>query len=290
MPKTIEINRGVETFDDHTDFSRGNKDRQRFGEKNADAFSLRDEYDAPRIVDDTSVPPPVVDAPPAPKFTHKLANGTVLEAATVEELSAAIEKSIQVQAPSAVEEFEDKPLYEGRTFTRKELPLTEQAALLNTWGQNPQAVVRKLIEAEFGATPEEVSKTITETQMALRLQKEMEAGVEFLGENEDFNPSKANGTKLTTYLREQNKPITVKNLGIAFRRLVAAGDKALLAKPEPVVEDPSLADSPPPPVHVPSNQGLPETVPNMDAQKRAAEFSRLSLREQQEYFAKLRRG
>src|SRR6266704_2321268 len=258
----MEINKGIEPFDEITDFTRGNKERKPWGKSDsADQFDLRSEYDVivPPVVEVPPVTPPPVA--PAPKFTHKLANGTVLEAPTVEELASQIEKALQTPTPTPPLEFEDKPVYEGYQFQRKELSLTEQANILNVMKENPQKAYRMLQEAETGATTDKLLQVLNETQMALRMQKEMEAGVEFLGECEDFNPTKSNGEKLTAYVRSKGKPITVKNLTVAFRQLVAAGDASLVMKVEPpaLVVEQNLEETPPPPVVVSSNQGRPET-------------------------------
>jgi hypothetical protein len=284
----INIDKGIEPFDDVTDFTRGNKDRKPWGKQGSTAeLHMGTEYDAP--------PPPDAPAQPAPvvpvvekKFSHKLANGTVLEAATVEELATQIEKSLQQQTPAPPLDFEDKPVYEGYLFKRKELSLQEQADILNVMKENPQKAYRMLQEAETGATTERLLQALNETQMALRTQKETEAAAEFLGECEEFNPTAANGKKLAAYLKEKNKPITVRNLTVAFRQLVAAGDKSLVMQPgtQPVVED-DAEDVPAPPVIVPSNMGRPEApaAPTVDA----AKFAALPLDKQKAYFANLRR-
>jgi hypothetical protein len=288
----IDITKGIEPFEDRMDFSRNNPERKPFASKGTDQVNIGSEYDPFVPPPEVKPPdPPPVTPPPAPKFTHKLANGTTLEAATVEDLAAQIEKAITQQAPAPVveENFEDKPVYEGYQFSRKELTLQEQANILNVMRENPQKAYRMLQEAETGATTEKLLQVLNETQMALRLQKEMEAGAEFLGECEDFNPTTANSKKITDYLKEQKKPVTLKNLKVAFRKLVAAGDKSLLVKVEeaPPVDDKDLTDTPPPPVVVPSNLGRPEEAarPGVDA----AKFAALPLSKQKEYFDGLKR-
>jgi hypothetical protein len=289
----IEINKGIEPFDDVTDFTRGNKERQPWGkQKSTDDLHLGSEYDAlapAPPTEPTQQPGPPTPTPEPEKFTHKLANGTVLKASTVEELASQIEKSLQQQAPPAPPlDFEDKPVYEGYLFKRKELTLQEQADILNVMKENPQKAYRMLQEAETGATTERLLQALNETQMALRTQKETEAAAEFLGECEEFNPTAANGKKLAAYLKEKNKPITVRNLKVAFQQLVASGDKSLLypTGAQPVIEDDS-EEVPPPPVIVPSNTGRPEApaAPTADA----AKFAALPLDKQKAYFANLRR-
>jgi len=286
----MDINKGIEPFDEITDFTRGNKERKPWGKSDSpDQFDLRSEYDVtvPPVVEVPPVTPPPVA--PAPKFTHKLANGTVLEAPTVEELASQIEKALQTPTPTPPLEFEDKPVYEGYQFQRKELSLTEQANILNVMKENPQKAYRMLQEAETGATTDKLLQVLNETQMALRMQKEMEAGVEFLGECEDFNPTKGNGEKLTAYVRSKGKPITVKNLTVAFRQLVAAGDASLVMKvepPAPVVEE-HLEETPPPPTVVPSNQGRPETPAPGSVD--VAKFAAMPLDQQKKFFSDLRR-
>jgi hypothetical protein len=287
----IEINKGIEPFDDVTDFTRGNKDRKPWGkQESTNELHMGSEYDVtvptPNNPEIPPVQPPVT---PAPKFTHKLANGTVLEADTVEALASQIEKALQVQTPPPPPlDFEDKPVYEGYTFKRKELSLQEQADILNVMKENPQKAYRMLQEAETGATTERLLQALNETQVALRTQKETEAGAEFLGECEDFNPTAANGQKLVAYLKEKKKPITVRNLKVAFQQLVAAGDKSLVMKPDaqPPVEDDSV-DVPPPPTIVPSNTGRFEAP--AAATVDAAKFAALPLDKQKAYFANLRR-
>lgn len=285
----INIDKGIEPFDDVTDFTRGNKDRKPWGKQGSTAeLHMGAEYDAPPPAEPTQQPGPPTPTPEPEKFTHKLANGTVLKASTVEELATQIEKSLQVQAPPAPPlDFEDKPVYEGYLFKRKELSLQEQADILNVMKENPQKAYRMLQEAETGATTERLLQALNETQMALRTQKETEAAAEFLGECEEFNPTAANGKKLAAYLKEKGKPITVRNLKVAFEQLKAT-DKSLVMQPDaqPVVED-DTEDVPPPPVIVPSNTGRPEApaAPSVDA----AKFAALPLDKQKAYFANLRR-
>jgi hypothetical protein len=115
------------------------------------------------------------------------------------------------------------------------------------------------------------------------------AGLEFMEENETYYATPTNARKLGDYLKAKGKPITKKNLTVAFNQLVAAGDKHLIrtAAPEVEVVDPTLSDVPPPPTVVPSNQGLPPDAgkPEVDVVK----FASMSLKEQQEFFSKLRR-
>lgn len=291
MNMAIEINKGIEAFDDVTDFTRGNKDRKPWGKGGVDALSLGDEYDvAPPAAEVPPVVPPVVP-PPAAKITHKLANGTVLEAATFEELAGLIEKALQQKPAEAPVEFEDKPLYTPYEFKPKELSLTEQANILNVWKENPQKAMRMLQEADLGAPASVIIQKLQEAQNVIRLKGEEEAGAEFLGDHEDFQPSRANGIKLVEHLKTKGKPVTRRNLGIAFQQLVAAGDKSLLRKvddpPVAEVDDPTLVDAPPPPIVVPSNQGLPEApaTEKVDAGK----FAALSLNDQKKFFDNLKR-
>ncbi len=284
---TTEINKGIEPFDDVTDFTRGNKDRKPWGKQDStNDLHLGAEYDLRTLPAEAPAEPVV---PPPVEFTHKLANGTVLKASTVEDLASQIEKSLVQAPPVPPLDFEDKPAYEGYLFKRKELTLQEQADILNLMKENPQKAFEKLQEANSGATTERLLQALNEMQMALRSQKESEAAAEFLGECEDFNPTRANGKKLADYLKLKNKPMTVRNLTVAFQQLLAAGDKSLLmpAESQPVVED-DTEDVPAPPVIVPSNTGRPEAPaqPSVDA----AKFAGLSLDQQKAYFAKLRRG
>jgi hypothetical protein len=298
MPKTIDISKGIESFDDRTDFSRNNTERKPWGKSNsADALNLGSEYDVtvPAVEPAAVVPavvPPVVEAPK--KFTHKLANGTTLEAATVEELAAQIEKSFNTQAPVPVE-FEDKPLYQPVEFKRKELSLTEQANILNVWKENPQKALRMLEEAEYGVSMDVLLQNLSRAELRELNRMQEEAGAAFLMDNETYNPTRANGKKLTDYLKEKGKPTTTKNLTVAFQQLVAAGDKTLLRKVDdpapvvvPVVVADDLEDSPAPPVVVPSNQGLPGAPPT--TQLDPAKFATMTLAQQKDFFAKLRRG
>ncbi len=294
----MEINKGIEPFEDRTDFSRGNKDRQQWGKNNgAENFHMGSEYEVqqPPPVQPPPVTQPPVAQPPqnVQKFTHKLANGTTLEAATVEELAGLIEKSFNA-APPIPQEFEDKPLYTPMEFKRKDLSLAEQAEILNLWKENPQAAMRKLQEAEYGATMDVILQTLTAEQLD-RLNRMQEiAGAEFVMETETYNATPANGKKLTAYLREKGKPITKQNLVLSFQLLVAAGDKSLLRKVEeqPPAEsalatDTNLTETPPPPVVVPSNQGRPEAPPA--GQVDVAAFAALPLDKQKAFFSNLRR-
>src|SRR5271168_2569108 len=99
----IDITKGIEPFNDQTDFSRNNAERKPFGKSNgADGLNFASEYETAQI--ETQLPvvetkPPVVETP-APKFTHKLSNGETLEAASVEELATKIENALKQQAPA----------------------------------------------------------------------------------------------------------------------------------------------------------------------------------------------
>lgn len=283
----IDITKGIETFDDRMDTSRSNPDRKKFGQgQGADQFNIGSEYDVAQPEPEPEKKP---DAAPAPKFSHKMANGQTLEAETIEELASKIEKAL-VQAPAAPEEFEEKPLYVPFEFKPKELTLAEQAEILNLMKENPQKAYRLLQEAEFGAPMDTVREKIAQPQQLLLTRLQEEAGAEFTGECEDYNPTRSNAKKLTEFLKEKGKPITAKNLTIAFRQLVAAGDKSLVRKADEatIVEDEGVVDQPPPPSHVPTNQGRPEVAAqgSVDATK----FAAMSLNQQKDFFAKLRRG
>ena len=291
----MEINKGIETFDDRMDVTRTNKDRKPFGKSNGtEQFNLGNEYDVKVAEPEKPAEPPKVEAlEPPKKFTHKLANGTVLEAATVEELAMKIESAFK-QQPAIPVDFEDKPLYQPYEFKPKELSLAEQAEILNVWKENPQKAMRMLQEADLGAPASVIIEKLNEAQRVMRQRAEEEAAVEFLGECDTYNPTTANGKKLTAYLREKQKPITKQNLVLSFQQLVAAGDKTLLRKVEEQAPpesaeaiDESLTEVPQPPTVVPSNQGRPEAPPQ--GQVDVAKFANLSLDKQKEYFASLRR-
>jgi hypothetical protein len=285
MPKTIEINRGVETFNDQIDISRNNPDRKPFGAKGTDQFHLGSEYDQPSAPPTTETPPPVQEN----KFIHKLANGKVLEAKSVEELAGLIEKALQQpQTPAEVLELDDKAPYVPLSFQRRELTLQEQADILNIQKENPQKAMRMLLEAELGAPADKVISTLSasEQREAIRAQNEQEA--QFMMECEGYQVSRANGKKLIEYLHEQKKPINANNLKVAFKRL-SATDKTLIAQPETPAAEVVGEEVLPPPTHVPTNQGRPEVEANADAAKFTAEFATWPLSKQQEYFAKKRR-
>lgn len=286
------IDKPIQPFDDQTDFSRNNPNRQKFGEhQGANKFHLGDEYAVipaePETPPSTTVPPVT---PPAQKFTHKLANGTELTADSVEALAAAIEKSIQQQAPPAPVEFEDETVYKPIKFERKELTLQQQADILNIWKENPQKAMRMLQEAEYGASLDTIVTQLQRSELRELGRREEEIGIEWVYDNIDkYNPIPENGQKLTKFLREKQKPITKKNLDIAFAQL-SAKDPTMLKTPTPPAPDPTdeLEEHPAPPAVVPSNLGgvIPPVTPQVDVEK----FKRMSLKEQQEYFAKLRRG
>lgn len=284
-----EINKGIEPFEDQTDFTRGNKDRQTWGKGNSESLHLGSEYDVKvppteSVSRETSAEKP--PETPAPKFTHKLANGTLLEAPSIEELAAKIEASFK-QTPPALD-FEDKPLYKPYEFKHKDLSLAEQAEILNLWKENPQAAMRKLQEADLGAPVEVIIQKLQETQTVVRMKLEEEAGAEFMGECENYNPTVTNGKKLTAHLAKLGKPITKQNLVVAFNQLVAAGDKGMLRAPEPEAPPEPLDEVPPPPVIVPSNMGRQETTPA--GQVDVAKFANMTLDQQKKYFLELKRG
>lgn len=295
MPRTIDITRGIEAFDDHTDFSRGNKDRQQFGKTvNTDQFNLGSEYDhqaAPPTTttvetnaEQTSVN--IVTNTPV-KFTHKLANGETLEAATVEELATKIEKALQTQPP-AVLDFEDKPLYTPTEFRPKQLTLAEQAELLNLWKENPQQAQAKLLEAQLGAPLDTILQNLSRAEQRELYRKQEEAGVEFIMECDTYKPTRENAKKLTDLLNSKAKPITKHNLLVAFQQL-SATDKTLVRSQEPdeVLPPEDISEVPPPPSSLPSNQGRQEAQPqgSIDAGK----FAAMSLADQKKVFADLRR-
>lgn len=286
MSKTIVIDKPMQAFDDRTDFSRNNTDRQKWGEhKSSDNFQMSDEYKEP----EAQAPPVATEtpAPPAPqKFTHKLQNGTVLEADSVDALAALIEKSIQTPAPPAETDWEEKPAYEGTLFQRKELSLQDQANILNVWKENPQKAMRMLQEAEFGGTIENIIRSLNDAQMTIRQQKELEEQMDFLGECETYNPTKANGKKLTDYLKQNNKPCTKRNLMKAFQDLSKNDPSLIQTVTPPPAEEPEEPELQPPTV-VPSNQGRQETIeqPKVDVEK----FKRMSLEDQKKYFKSMSR-
>jgi hypothetical protein len=168
MPKTIDITQGVQTFDDRLDTSRGNPDRKPFGAKGTDQFHMGSEYDVEQSVSPANDPGPDASVTPTPvlqKFTHKLSNGTTLEADSVEALAVLIEKSFQQQAPVEDLKFDDRPLYTPLEFKRKELTLQEQADLLNLWKEKPQEAMRKLQEAEYGASMDVILMNLSRTEL-----------------------------------------------------------------------------------------------------------------------------
>jgi hypothetical protein len=285
----IEINKGIEPFEDTTDFTRGNKERKPWGKgESADQFNIGSEYEVTPL---TITPEPDKPAePPAPekKFKHKLANGTELEAATVEELASLIEKSLQQPKPVPVE-YEDTPAYKPTEFKPKQLSLQEQANILNEWKENPQSAMRKLQEAELGVPLETLIQNLSRAELRELHRAQEIAGVEFMAETESYNPTTTNAKKLTEHLAAKNKPITKKNLIVAFAEL-SATDKSMLRKVEPdapAVPDPDLVDAPEPPTIIPSNMGLPEKPPSQTVD--AAKFASMSLKQQQEYFQSLKR-
>lgn len=286
----IDITKGIEPFEDRIDFTRGNKDRQTYGKSTGtNQFHLGNEYDV-QLPETPPVPPvvPPVETP-AQKFTHKLANGTTLEAATVEELATLIEKSLVQQAPPAPVYFEDKPLYTPMEFKRKELTIKEKADILNLWAQDPQAAKRQLDEAEYGQPMEVILQQLSRSEQRELNRRQEEAGVEFVMEMDSYNPTRENAKKLTDLLHSKGKPITKHNLVVAFQQLSAA-DKSLVRKVDdvPEVPDPSLSDSPPIPTIVPSNTGRPDSAP--PGQVDAAKFAAMPLDKQKQFFKDLRRG
>lgn len=283
----MEINKGIEPFEDQTDFTRGNKDRQQWGKgESAKQYHIGSEFD---VVPPTPEAPPTPPVPPpadAPKFTHKLANGTVLEAATIEELATKIEKSL-VQAPPAPVDFEDKPLYTPMEFKRKELTLAEQAEILNVWKENPQKASRMLQEAEFGAPLDTILQNLSRAEQRELNRRQEEAGVEFIFECEAYNPTRENAKKLTDLIHSKQKPITKHNLTVAFQQL-SATDKSLVRAVDPPPPDPTLSDAPPPPSHLQTNMGRSDAPPpgEIDVTK----FAAMSLGDQQKIFARMKRG
>lgn len=288
----MEINKGIETFDDRMDVTRTNPDRKPFGGKGTDQFHLGSEYDVKAADAPPVTEPPKVD-PPAPKVTHKLPDGTVIEGATVEELATNIEKhfSKQPAPPQTQEDFEDKPLYTPREFKPKDLSVQEMADILNVMKENPQKAFRMLHEAEYGAAPEVVREVLNSEEQRKLGESRGSEGMKFIEANDNYNPTTKNGKKLTDFLHEKGKPITKKNLQIAFGKLLEAGDKGLLkaevpAKVAQPVDD-GLVDSPPPPTIVPTNMGLPEAPPAGTVD--VAKFRAMSLADQKKVFTDMRR-
>lgn len=289
MAREIVIDKGIQPFDDRTDLTRNNPDRKTFGRSGNDGLDLGNEYNTP--APPAQVPPPVTPPVVVPKFTHKLANGTVLEAATLEEMAALIEKEVsKPQAPPAPVDFEDKPKYTPLKLERKELTVQQKADILNLWKEDPQAAMRKLQEAEVGVTMEDLLRLLNDSQTVIRVHSEVEEGADFLGECETYQPTKENGKKLTDLIRSKGMPITKHNLMVAFNQL-SVTDKTLLRKVDdapPPPPDPNLHETPDPPTVVPSNQGLPTEEQQRDSQKVIREFASMSLGQQQAYFANLR--
>lgn len=276
----------AQSFD--MDFTRENKDRRQFGKtESTETLLLDKEYS----VSQATPPLPPADVPPPAdkKFTHKLSNGTVLEAPSIEELATKIEKAFaQTPTKEVPVEFDAEPLYKPYQFKRKELTLSEQADILNIWKENPQKALRLLQEADLGAPVEVIVQKLNEAQAMVQQRTEEEAGVEFIFQHDDYRATPENGKALTAYLREKGKPITVKNLDLAFRQMVAAGNKTLLRQVDATTGDETgVQDTPPPPVIVPSNQGAPPTPET--SQIDVAKFAAMTLDQQKQYFANLKR-
>lgn len=288
----MEINTPTAPFNDTLDLSRNNPDRKTWGKDNSsERLHLGSEYDVTvGTQPEASVQPPnPAPGPPADEFPfkHKLSNGTELKAKTQDELYALIETELSKKVETVVElKFDDEPLYKPIEFKRKELTVQQQADLLNVWKENPQKALRMLEEAEYGVPMDALLQHLTRAEQRELERRQMEAGVEFLGECEDYNPTTANGAKLTEYLKKENKPITKNNLMVAFRKL-SETDPALIKKvdaPPPAVEDET--EELQPPVVVPSNQGRPENPasPQIDPVK----FASLSLAEQAKLLTRVR--
>ena len=290
----IDITKGIEPFDDTMDFSRHNPNRKPWGKGGVDGLDVRSEYDTiPAIEPEKQAEPEKKVETPAPKFTHKLKDGTVLEAPTVDELATLIEQAATKVAPPPVPvEFEDKPLYQPLEFKRKELSLQEQANILNVWKENPQKALRMLEEAEYGVSMDQILQTLGRVELRELNRMQEVAAMEFMEECETYNPTPANGKKLTELLKTKGKPITKQNLVLSFNQLVAAGDKSLLRKaeeqapPESATANEELTEVPEPPTVVPSNQGLPEAP--TPGQVDVAKFARLPLNEMQKFFSQQR--
>lgn len=291
MPKTIEVNSTAQL--DEMDFSRNNAERKPWGQqKSSEHFQLNDEYSEPKPEASLqTAPPPAPPAdPPKPKFTHKLANGNTLEAESVEALASLIEKSFQQTPAPPPAEWDESPAYQPIQFKRSELTIQQQADILNLWKENPQKALRMLQEAEYGVSMDVLMQNLSRAEIRELNRREEEIGVEWIYENVDnYNPTPANGQLLTKYLREKNKPITKKNLTIAFNAL--KGDNpTMILKPQaaPPAEPDNTEEVPAPPVVVPSNQGgeMPPVTPQVDVEK----FKRMSLDDQKKFFSKMRRG
>lgn len=275
MAKTIEINKGVLPFEDAPDLTRNNPDRKRWGKGDSD-FHVSDEYDTP--AEEPAPPAP----PPPTKVTHKLGNGVVLEADSIDELATKIEKALA--PPPVTATWDETPVYTPMEFKPRELSVQENVMLLNEWTKNPQKVMRSFQEAEFGAPMEKIIQRLQQTETIVMQRAQEEAGVEFLTDvAEVYNPTKENATKLTNYLKEKGKPITRNNLRRAFNEL-SPTDPALLRKQEPVAEGEEIE----PPTTVQSNMGEPPVAapPGVDVEK----FKKMSVKDQKEFFAQLRRG
>jgi len=289
MSKAIVIDKPIQPFDDHMDFSRNNPDRKLWGKHDsANAFHLGDEYAEP-AAPEAQEPKPVTPEPPAPpqKFTHKLSNGTVLEADSLDALAALIEKSFQTPAPPADAplEFEDAFPYKPVDYKRKELSLQEQADILNVWKENPQKAFQMLMAAECGQPDFTASLTRSEQRELERAT--LEAGMRFMEDVEEYNPTKANGKLLSEYLTQQKKPVTTHNLKVAYQRLLPTHPE-LKSVPAPVAEPEPDEPEPQPPAVIPAGSGLApdEAQPKVDVNK----FKSMSLEDQKKFFSALRRG
>ena len=292
MAKTIAIEKGILPFDDRMDTSRNNPDRKTWGKSdNAKSLYQGGEYDEPlepEVLENKPAEPPAPPvpepAPPQQKFTHKLANGTVLEAESVEALAAKIEQSFNQAAKPADVQWDDAPVYKPLEFKRRELTIQEKADLLNQWAKDPQQANRALQEAEYGVTMGEILERLNRSEVREMQRSQEVAGVEFLEEYADlYRATPANAKKLTEYLKQQNKPITKNNLVKAFRALSEA-DATMLREQTP--EPPEQPEEQPPTI-IASNQGNPPPLetPSIDVEK----FKRMSLENQKKYFLSVRR-
>lgn len=276
MPKTIDIKTGITPFEDSVDTSRNNPNRKPWGKGDSD-FHVNDEYDT---TPEESAPP---TPPPPQKVTHKLANGVVLEADSMEELAQKMEKALAPPPPEA--KWDETPVYTPMEFKPRQLSVQEEVDLLNRWPKTPQKAMRELQEAEFGATMEQIIKRLNMTEMIVMQRAQEEEGVNFLMEvAETYSATKDNADKLTAYLKEKGKPITKNNLVRAFKEMSPTHPE-LLRTPEPAAKGEEGEEFEPPTI-VASNMGEPPVAapPGVDIEA----FKKMNVKQQKDFFAQLR--
>ena len=149
-------------------------------------------------------------------------------------------KAVKIGGLLELDEEAPMPNYKPRTLTAEEvLELDEKFNNPTTRAE----AMRTMLEAEIGAPIEVVRRNLQKTDVAERMQFIRAEVKKFTDAHPEYVPSQANSDLLEAWLEKRNKPVTHKNLEIAFADLCEDGLLTLRAVSD---NNPKVATEPAP--------------------------------------------